>query len=384
MASNKLPIFLQTAHDHAVEKRAFENSQFLDKRWEYFIKEACNEIPALSYDKTTELLSLGNISPGCQFCRLGKWDCFFVTPECNLNCDFCLSQRYISENFAGSNWGNDLSKNLELYQSYGIEGISFSGGEPLLKLEDLLAWIEMCHKDGNINHIWLYTNGLLLTRELLATMAALGLDEIRVNAAATGYQHPYVMDMLRVASQYFNWVTIEIPLIPDQKGKLLKAIKNWADVGVRVLNIHELLFEPGSNAGNLEGERYVIQLPDGHHTAISAESDQIALRVFKQVSQQKLPIGVNYCSTVGKWQQLTARRELCLSEFMEPYETYLGNGILDSYFITENNQAKPISSLAIEEFRQSRNGKPIYHLQRMVPLSLKEKRINWVLFEVIP
>jgi len=314
---------------------------------------------------------------------VGVFDGFFVTPECNLNCNFCLSQRKISEKFQGSNWGNDISNNLDFYQSYGIEGISFSGGEPLLKLNELFNWIEMCHNNPSVKHIWLYTNGMLLSKKVLATLAELGLHEIRVNTAATGYQHPHVMDMLRIASQYFDWITVEIPLIPSHAEKLISTLPRWLDLGVRVLNLHELLYEPGSNAENLEGERIEIQLPDGHQTAISPESDQIALRIFTEITQKNLPISVNYCSTVGKWQQLTARRESCLSEVIEPYETYLGDGVLESYFIIEYNQARSIPPHTVEEMRKTRNGKPIYHLKRMAPLSLEETQKNWIDFEVI-
>jgi len=382
MMMSKLPPFLQEAHDHALRNGA-NNNRFLTHRWQDFVIRACNKFPDLHYDKSNELLSLGRISPGCKLCRSGQWDCFFVTPKCNLSCDFCLSPQDLSEDFQGSNWGNDLQKNLEFYQSFDILGVSFSGGEPLLKQKDLINWVEMCHKDPNMTHIWLYTNGLLLNQEVLKSLAQSGLDEIRVNAAATGYQHPHVMEMLQLASKYFNWVTIEIPLIPGQSDQLISAIPHWIDLGVQILNMHELLFEPGSNAEKLAGERIAIHLPDGHHTAISPESDTIALNVFGEVIRNRLPIGVNYCSTVGKWRQLTARRELFLSKVKEPYETYLGDGILESFFIIEKDQAEPIPTQLVESIQKTHKGQTIYHLQRMLPLSLREKQKNWIFFEAI-
>ncbi len=383
MMMSKLPAFLQEAHDHASKYYDKNHIQFLNHRWQNFVNRACKEIPELSYDESTELLSLGRISPGCELCRSGQWDCFFVTPKCNLNCEFCLSQRDLLEDFQGSNWGNDLQENINYYQAYDIQGISFSGGEPLLKQKDLINWVELGHKDPHITHIWLYTNGLLLNQEVLETLVQSGLHEIRVNAAATGYQHPHVMEMLHLASKYFNWVTVEIPLIPDQSSQLLRAIPLWVDAGVQILNIHELLFEPGSNAEKLTGERIEIYLPDGHHTAISPESDTIALKVFSEITRNHLPISVNYCSTVGKWRQLTARREVFLSEVKEPYETYLGYGVLESFFIIEKDQAEPISSQLVEDIQKTRNDQPIYHLQRMVPLSLKAEQSNWILFEAL-
>ena len=383
MKISKLPALLQEAQDHKAGYRNKNNRQFLRHRWQNFVSRACKEIPELHYDQSTELLSLGRISPGCELCRSGQWDCFFVTPKCNLNCDFCLSQVDPSEYFQGSNWGNDLQKNINYYHSFGIQGISFSGGEPLLKQKDLINWVEMCHKDPNMTHIWLYTNGLLLNQEVLETLAQSGLDEIRVNAAAKGYQHPHVMEMLHLASTYFNWVTVEIPLIPDQTGQLLKAIPLWVDRGVQILNMHELLFEPGSNAEKLTGKRIDIHLPDGHQTAISPESNTIALQVFSAVIRNNIPISVNYCSTVGKWRQLTARREVLIADIKQPYETYLGDGVLESYFTIENGQVEPIPSQMVEDMQKTQKSQSIYHLQRMVPLALKEEKNNWILFEVL-
>jgi len=378
----KLPDFLQRAQNRA-GRHNFHADDVLLSKWEDFVKEACSRIPDLSYDKKTRLLSLGDISPGCQFCRTGKWDCFFVTQKCNLNCAFCYSIDLRPQDFQGSNLGNDIRENIKQHHQLGIQGVSFSGGEALLETENLYHWLEFCSQDHHLEHIWLYTNGLLLSETILQKLSELGLNEIRFNAAATSYQHPHILEMLYKSAQYFEWVTVEIPLIAADEDKLLNSLPVWADKGVRVLNIHEFLFEPGSNAENFPGHKCRITLPDGHKTAISPDSNNLALKVFQEVKRKKLSLSVNYCSTAGKWQQLTARRELHLSQRKEPNENYLGNGVLESFYVVENNHVRSIALENVEEVRSSSKGLTIYHLKRMAPLSLKETSKNWLSFEVL-
>jgi len=379
----KLPAFLQKAHDKAADKYDNADDDYLSTKWEVFVNKACSEIPDLSYDKKTRLLSLGDISPGCQFCRTGKWDCFFVTQKCNLNCAFCYSIDLRPQDFKGSNLGSDIHESIKQHHQLGILGISFSGGEALLERENLYRWLEFCSQDHRLEHIWLYTNGLLLDESILQKLSELGLNEIRFNTAASSYQHPHVLKMLEKSANYFKWVTVEIPLIAADEDKLLNSLLVWADKGVRVLNIHEFLFEPGSNAENFPGNKRGITLPDGHKTAISPDSNNLALKVFQEVKRKNLSLSVNYCSTVGKWQQLTARRELILPQRIEPNENYLGNGVLESFYVVENNHVRSIALENVEEIRSSSKGLTIYHLKRMAPLSLKETSKNWLSFEVL-
>ncbi len=333
--------------------------------------------------KPAELLSYGEISPGCQFCRSGKWDCFFVTSKCNLNCGFCYSTNHPSQDFQGSDLGTNFLENLNQHHQLGIKGVAFSGGEALLEEEKLYHWLEICNQDQHLDHIWLYTNGLLLNDTNIRQLSDLGLDEIRVNAAATNYQHPYVLSMLQKCAQHFDWVTVEIPLIPADEAKLIDSLPVWADKGVRLVNIHEFLYEPGSNAAQFPGTKRPIMLPDGHQTATNPECDALAMKVFHKVKTRNLSLGVNYCSTAGKWQQLTARRESLLPQTMDPGEHYIGNGVLEGYYTHQDNQVKPISPEEIKPFLSLHRAIPVYHLTRMAPLSLNEVNKNWLSFEVL-
>ena len=380
---NNLPPFLEKAQKRALQHHNKDQDDYLTTRWEKFVEKLCQQVPEVAYDQETRLLTLGNISPGCVYCRTGQWDCFFVTDCCNLNCEFCYSQNKTSGKFQGSNLGNEVHHNLSRYQQLGIKGLSFSGGEALLEKEQLYQWLSDATQSGWLSHIWLYTNGLLLNEAVIKELARRGLNEIRFNAAATGYRNPYVLRMLNKSAKYLERVTVEIPLISAHEKVLLKSLKSWAESGVRVLNIHELLFEPGSNAENFPGEKQTVTMPDGHITAVSPQSDDLALKIFQTVQSRDLDLGINYCSTAGKWQQLTARREMLLPLTREDNEYYLGNGLLESYFAVDGLQVRAISRETLENSNTINNHNAIYRLLRMAPLSLYENDKQWLQFEAV-
>ena len=379
---DELAPFLQQVREQVANKHPSGcHDAVLDQNWKEFIEKIRKQIPEISYDENTRLLSLGSISPGCIFCRTGTWDCFFVTPHCNLNCDFCYSQKISLDHFKGSNISEDPQENFKQYRQLGIHGLSFSGGEALLEKQTVYDLLDQASQIPTLDHIWLYTNGLLLDEATIKTLSRLGLNEIRFNAAASGYQNPHVLQMIAEAAQHLDWVTIEIPLIPKDEALLLLSIGLWFEQGARVLNIHELLYEPGSNAEHLPGVKQPVIMPDGHLTAVNPFSSELALKVFLTVRTQNLALGINYCSTAGKWQQLTARREALLPLTIEKHEHYLGDGMLESFYISDGNRVRTLSHNTDKTFLREKNGRKIYRLVRMAPLSTRETHRNWLHFE---
>ena len=151
---DSLPAFLEEAREQAQEHFQNLGYHILRNRWNQFVNRTLKEIPEVCYDPQTELLTLGSISPGCQHCRKGSWDCFFVTSKCNLDCDFCISQKCASHDFQGSNLGKEIEENLERYQKMGILGLSFSGGEALLEGESLFSLINAAVVDNEFNFLF--------------------------------------------------------------------------------------------------------------------------------------------------------------------------------------------------------------------------------------
>ena len=383
MNPDQLPTFLTQIWKQSQNNKEHKTFSSLKSRWNSFVEVIQSEIPTIHYDPNKELLYLGEISPGCSLCRSGQWDCFFVTSKCNLNCDFCISPISTGNLFSGSNLGPSPLNNAQLYSQLGIQGISISGGEPLLDKAKLFQWLEECNTSPLFSHCWLYTNGLLADESVLKELAARGLDEIRFNSAATAYNNQNILTNISLAATIIPIATIEIPLIPEDELQILTMLPDWVRCGVKHLNFHELIYEPGSRSAQMPGKRIPITFPDGHSFEINPDSAQSAKRIFHEIAKQKDPISLNFCSTIGKWRQLTTRREQLLKSHREPFETYIGDGILECIYQLSKEGYSPIKETQLETLINSFPSNNFYRVQRMINLTPSQQKKHWIAFEII-
>lgn len=329
---NGLPVFLQEIHQEVSQNRQqVTNFPAILSGWNKYVSEAQKAIPQLIVEGGGHTLRLGPLSPGCAACKKGEWDCIFLTGRCNLNCSFCYSPSNSKQDEAQSAFGATQEQIRANYARSQIQGISFSGGEPFLDLKRLLDWTAWARQHFPNCYIWVYTNGSLAQPKGLDELARLGLDEIRFNVAATGYQHPRVMDNIQYAVSRFSTVTIEIPAIPAHGHQILESLPVWIGLGIKHLNLHELIYEPGTQSDQLAGERVEICLPDGHNTSIDPGSRELILEVMKQSIEYSPGVGVNHCSLVNKVHQVAARRTSLLPLTQGTYEKQSPAGLLESY-----------------------------------------------------
>jgi pyruvate formate-lyase activating enzyme-like uncharacterized protein len=265
-------------------------------------------MPGVQIEAEGDICYLGQLSPGCLACRQGAWDCIFLTLACNLACPFCYSPRL--QNFRpGSAFGHSPAEIVATYPSGTIHGVSFSGGEPFLEPARLLEWTRFFARELPQAYLWVYTNGWLVTETVLAEIGQIGISEIRFDTAASGYDHPQILQKMAVAARYIQNVTVEIPAIPQDSARVLHSLEPWVQAGVKYLNLHELLYEPDSPGDAFPGLRQNFELPDGHITAFNPLSRTVTGLVMKTVVEQKLPLHVNDCSTTGKLLQVEGRRK---------------------------------------------------------------------------
>lgn len=129
-------------------------------------------------------LFTGELSPGCARCVADTWSCIFLTKQCTANCFFCPSSPSSNRTFPRSNRlpFSGLEDYLAFLRLFEFQGTSFSGGEPLLRLEETLNWIARLKQElGAEFYVWLYTNGDLVDEHKLRALQDAGLDEIRIN-----------------------------------------------------------------------------------------------------------------------------------------------------------------------------------------------------------
>lgn len=379
-----LPERLQTICKEASRLQMPEsNLHALQPVWEAHVARARQQVHGLRVEDGGEVLSLGGISPGCRACKEGAWDCIFTTMRCNLDCEFCYSPHGIPRDYAGSLLGSTPEQMEANHARTQITGISFSGGEPFAEPEKLFEWVQWFTSRHPEKYYWVYTNGLMADEQKLWRLAELGVHEIRFNLAATAYDHPAVLRNLEMAGRLIPNLTAEIPAIPKDAAKVLSCLARWSALGVRFLNLHELMYEPGTNSESMPGARQPIVTADGHRSAVHPGSRALTLAVMQRVQEDGLPLAVNDCSLQSKIRQLRGRRR-CLAPLMkEPHEKLVGDTFYESFCLYgDGGQVRAFHPDALDEMRRRYPDAQFVRLVRMAPLSIRDPG-RWVSFETL-
>lgn len=223
---------------------------------------------------------------------------------------------------------------------------------------------------------WVYTNGLLADEPKLRCLARLGVDEVRFNLAATGYNHPTVLANLAAAARLLPHVTVEIPAIPDHADRLLANLAGWAARGVHFLNLHELMYEPGTNSAALPGPRQEFITADGHRSAVHPGSRPLTLEVMHHIH-----LAVNDCSLQSKLRQLRGRRASLASLVQAPYEKPVdGQGYESCCAYRDEEDYFFFSPDPLAEVRRHFPHHRFVRLVRTAPLSVRDPG-RWIAFE---
>jgi pyruvate formate-lyase activating enzyme-like uncharacterized protein len=343
------------------------------------IREAA---PSAQVEDGGETIRFGPLSPGCMACKAGRWDCVFVTNRCNLDCSFCLRPTAAPAVSMHSAFGKDLEQVLTRYADAGMAGVSFSGGEPLLEAESILAWLRSIRANLPGIYLWAYTNGLMLSSSLLERLAEAGLDELRFNMAAVGFQHPAVDRLLREAAARLPAVAIEIPALPAEAPRILARLEEWAAAGVKYLNLHELIYEPGTSSAALEGLRVPRVMPDGHFCEVDPRSPDLVCMIVEQAAMREIPLSINYCSLQNKWRQLRGRRRVLAPFVLRAHERLLPDGSAESACVFDAGQVEWVHPTLLDETLGAHAGRPAALVRRLLPLGL-EQQGQWTDFEMV-
>ena len=377
-----MPVRLRAIYE-AVNRLQQEpsNLETFQQTWKEYISRARQQVHDIHIEADGEIVYLGGLSPGCRICKEGTWDCIFTTMKCNLECEFCYSPHAIPRDYDGSVFGRTPEQIAENHARTHVTGISFSGGEPFVDAQKLFEWVAWFTSRYQDRYYWVYTNGLLADEEKLRRLGELGVDEIRFNTAATGYDHPMVMRNLATAARSIPNVMVEIPAIPEHVPKLLSCLAEWCALGVKFLNLHELIYEPGTNSASMPGARRAIITADGHRTEINPESRALTLAVMSKVQNENLPLSVNDCSMQSKIRQLRGRRRSLAPLVKASYERLVDDQVYESYCAYLGD--KEIHFFHPDSLHEMHQRYPDYQFVRLVrtaPLSLND-RGRWTAFE---
>jgi pyruvate formate-lyase activating enzyme-like uncharacterized protein len=364
-------------------KPARPNLDLLQPIWQSHVCKAKQRVPGIHIEAGGEIVHLGGLSPGCQACKAGTWDCIFTSTRCNLDCAFCYSPHAIPREYAGSAFGTTPEQVAENHARTDINGISFSGGEPFVEPQKLFRWVTWFTGHCPDKYYWVYTNGLLAGEEQLRRLGALGVNEVRFNMAATGYDHPTVTENLSAATHLICNVTVEIPAIPAHADKLLSCLEDWCSLGVKYLNLHELMYEPGTNSASMHGTRQAIVTADGHRSEIHPESRALTLAVMERVQKEGLPLSVNDCSLQSKLRQLRGRRRSLAPLVQARHERMLDDEVYESYCACRGqDEVRFFHPHNLQEMQRRLPDCRFVRLVRTAPLSVQDRE-RWIAFEIL-
>lgn len=313
------------------------------------------------------------LSPGCQSCGEGTWSCLFINNTCNANCFYCpAAQEDVSQPTTQTVPFNDVESYIAYIRKFNFKGVSISGGEPFLTYEKTLHFLRRIREEfGKGLYLWLYTNGILATRDKFRELKDAGLDEIRFDIGAVGYQ----TDKVEVACDIFDTVTVEIPAVPEEEERLKALIPKLVRMGVTFLNLHQIRCT-SHNFKKLVKKGYTFL----HGPKISVlESELTALRLIKYVKENQYDLPINYCSFIYKYrfQRLAARKRFA-PYITDSYEDITETGMIRRMMI--QGSVEDIKA-QVDLFRRKEISAENYHVTGKYDHQIYVKASLWNLID---
>lgn len=275
---------------------------------------------------------IGSLSPGCEICQNGDWGCNLINRKCTRDCWFCKRFHTMQVECDAETDGHVIaspSEHIHYIRSVGVKGVGFSGGEPLLVPDRLCNHIQAIRRDlGRSIYLWMYTNGDLVNPDILSRLRDVGLDEIRFNLSARGYDLSPVI----VARDHLPTVTVEIPAIPEDFYRLQHLLVELQSIGVDYLNLHQLYVTP-QNWASLSRRRYHVDFS----TAMTIyESEICALKLLAHAHEKQVKLPINYCSHAYKSRfQSRGRRTRWARATVEGHQDITDAGFIRSLCVSD-------------------------------------------------
>ena len=212
-------------------------------------------IPDLCFHESRQAVSTGPLVPGCRVCTHMAHMALQFGFRCNAQCPFCFLHTYQADTPDEEEEYHRRALLKEIRQRIDeLEGVSLTGGEPLMYLPELEKCVLEMRELKPELHFWVYTNGILADPGHLDVLHNLGIGEIRFNLAATNYSDE-IIKRIEGARKMFQHVVVEVPSYPNQQDRLIGCTDELNRIGIDQLNLQELLVTD-ANVGTLEGEGY--------------------------------------------------------------------------------------------------------------------------------
>lgn len=256
-------------------------------------------------------LSYGWLSPACVECTGANGsETFSTTFACHRDCYFCFNRNQADYELffeQGCPWEEGLERAAEEHESLAVIGLT--GGEPLLNLDDSLAFLARAAELFPNAHKRMYTSGDLLTEEAAAALRDAGLDEIRFSVKdddPVALQQK-VLDAMRLAKRYIPHVMVEMPIIPGSREHVQNLMLAFQEVGIDGMNLLEFCFpfchweEFDKRGFQLRNPPFEVMYDYGYSGGLAvAGSEELILELMDWAIDNGITFGMHYCSLENK------------------------------------------------------------------------------------
>ncbi|KYC46194.1 MAG: 7-carboxy-7-deazaguanine synthase [Candidatus Methanofastidiosum methylothiophilum] len=232
----------------------------------------------------------GKLPEGCKLCIKGRKSVLFVTGICHVNCYYCpVSNEKKGKDVSYINERKLEKKEdvLEEIKACDSKGISFTGGDPLLKIEKCLEYAKLIKEDDSKHHIHLYTGSTDKTSTGLKKLEGY-VDEVRFHVKS----QKEIETLKSVLDMDFNF-GIEIPAIPGDFDRISSIIQSASSVGFSFINLNEFEYTE-TNWDNLSGKGFNFDTD----TSMVKGSKVLSIELIEKY--QDLPISLHFCPSVLK------------------------------------------------------------------------------------
>lgn len=258
----------------------------------------------------------GALSDACVACTGGRGSkTFTLSTACNRHCYFCFNANqadYDTSRALKAGWQDEL----DAFLSKGdVTHVALTGGEPLLHPHEAVAFFQRAHQAFPQAHLRLYTDGDLLTSDLLAQLRAAGLRELRLSVKLDVLDSPEQQNaaideaLARVtqAKCFIRDVMVEMPAIPGTEQAMRKLLLGLDAAGAFGINLLEFGY-PMNDWAEFARRGFTVANPpfpvayDYEYAAglPVAGSEALCLRLLEFALDQGLSLGVHYCSLENK------------------------------------------------------------------------------------
>ncbi len=287
--------------------------------------ERQRRVAAVQLHASGHCAHIGPISPGCRSCFENDpfRRNFVCGARCNVSCGYC-SEKLPKE--PDKEWFLLTKANIhrDSYDpDYAPSAISFSGGgEPLLYLDVIEGYMrvfqDVAPRMKSRPWFYLYTNGLLASREVLLRLKDLGFDEIRFHLGASDFSKEVYRNM-EEAVRYFKAVTVETPAWPLHRNKLFESLPILNEMGVKHLNLGEIELKKHNI------DRISALLPDGEMYQgyeLHLDDGGLTYDLMEEVAVKNYSYSVLDCNCFVKSLQRGRAKRVCHESVEGLFATY--------------------------------------------------------------